>query len=96
MGTGGVGELGELERRVDERVAGQLADAGEPVGVRIVGAEVTDVPGRRGGVPIERPLLVALGGALASAPAQAGPPKKKPLNIISIVTDDQGRWAVGA
>ncbi|MCC6419822.1 MAG: sulfatase-like hydrolase/transferase [Gemmataceae bacterium] len=42
------------------------------------------------------PFLVALVGLLCPAPAQAGPPKKKPLNIISIVTDDQGRWAVGA
>jgi uncharacterized sulfatase len=39
------------------------------------------------------PALILLVGGLQN-PLQAGTPKR--LNIISIVTDDQGRWAVGA
>jgi uncharacterized sulfatase len=39
-------------------------------------------------------LLTVAALCLAPVVARAGPPKR--LNIISIVTDDQGRWAVGA
>src|SRR5262245_36082515 len=40
--------------------------------------------------------LALIAVCLWPATAQAGQPKPKRLNIISIVTDDQGRWAVGA
>jgi uncharacterized sulfatase len=38
--------------------------------------------------------LVILAGWAAAAPAEAGKPKR--YNVIAIVTDDQGHWAVGA
>jgi len=44
-----------------------------------------------------RYILLASSLFLASAShAQAGPPAKKKLNIICIVTDDQAAWSVGA
>src|SRR5262245_66373527 len=43
--------------------------------------------------PLRLVLAVTL-AALATASVRAGEPKR--YNIISIVTDDQGRWAVGA
>src|SRR5262245_25243920 len=39
-------------------------------------------------------LLAVAALCLAPGAARGGPPKR--LNLISIVTDDQGRWAVGA
>src|SRR4051794_24619123 len=41
-------------------------------------------------------LLLPACALLLHAPAAAADAKPRRLNIISIVTDDQGRWGVGA